>query len=135
MVPVGNHGNLTNGYYHISNSALAAAACATTQLAGSSCANGNVVSTAATSSDAGLQVWQLTFIPGTAYLYDVTLPCERSACNQYLSCGGACGNTLVDIYSMDDGSGRQQWQVLPRCSPTLTVPCSLVHGRLVVSLQ
>ena len=51
------------------------------------------------------------YIAGSNGLYDVLNTCGHAACNQYLSGGQDCGNTLVDMYTQDDGSGRQQWQV------------------------
>ena len=59
----------------------------------------------------GLQRWQLTYVAGTNAVYDITVPCGHALCNQYLSSGQDCGNTGVDLYTQDDGSGRQQWQV------------------------
>ena len=53
----------------------------------------------------------MQYIANSNGLYDVINNCGHAACNQYLSAGQDCGNTLVDMYTQDDGSGRQQWQV------------------------
>ena len=71
----------------------------------------------------GLQRWRITYLAGTNGLYTITLPCGHAACNQYLSSSATCGTTVVDIYSQDDGSGRQEWQVCREmCTSLLGLP-------------
>ena len=138
VVRVGTQGTtpLASGVYEISSSALAAAGCANTYLAASTCAAGNAVQMVPHASDNGLQRWQLTYMAGTNSVFEVTAACERGACNQFISCGPACASQVVDIWTVDDSSGRQQWQACPpppcmggSVPPGLPVrsPCCCTH--------
>jgi hypothetical protein len=58
----------------------------------------------------GLQEWRAHIIPNTTNTYNFMLVNGRPTCGQFLSTQDCTNSSnLVDIYSTDDGSGRQRW--------------------------
>nr|GAT43967.1 predicted protein [Mycena chlorophos] len=71
----------------------------------------------------GRQRWVLTPIAGLANTYDITVAGGRDAsCGIYLSTGATCSDTYVDLYTSDDGSGRQRWTLIPLEPETGSLP-------------
>ena len=56
----------------------------------------------------GAQRWALTAVTNNVGVYDV-VNVARANCNGYLSCT-LCDTNLADLFTYDDGSGRQQWR-------------------------
>jgi hypothetical protein len=57
-----------------------------------------------------------TFVPvsGLTNVYNIKVAGGRDGCNIFLSsasCAG--GSNLVDLFNVDDGSGRQRWMLSP----------------------
>jgi hypothetical protein len=61
-------------------------------------------------SGSGRQRWLAVPVPGTTNQYNFMVSGGRATCNLYLS-GHDCTNSsnLIDLFNMDDGSGRQRW--------------------------
>ena len=55
---------------------------------------------------------------GTANVFNVE-PVGRGGCNNFLSTTTCAGGTLIDLYYIDDGSGRQRWLFTPAPSQNL----------------
>ncbi|CAM0136248.1 unnamed protein product [Umbelopsis sp. WA50703] len=60
----------------------------------------------------GRQRWTFNLLSGKTNVYNIEVSGGRSGCNTFLS-SASCGSNLVDLYSEDDGSGRQEWLVVP----------------------
>ena len=54
---------------------------------------------------------QITYIPGSPAVYNMLASCRKAGCNQYLSCDSGCTDASLNLWNVDDGSGRQQIQV------------------------
>ncbi|KAF7306293.1 Ricin B-type lectin domain-containing protein [Mycena indigotica] len=65
-------------------------------------------------SDEGSGRQRFKFVPvdGLTNVYNIKVAGGRDGCDTFLS-SGQCGSNLVDLYSRDDGSGRQRWVVNP----------------------
>ncbi|KAJ7931416.1 hypothetical protein B0H13DRAFT_1958029 [Mycena leptocephala] len=75
----------------------------------------------------GRQRWILEPIAGVANTYNIIVAGGRAAsCGTYLSTGSACTDTFVDLYTSDDGSGRQQWTLTPVPVPAASLPLATV---------
>lgn len=79
----------------------------------SSC-NSNLVDMYDRDDGSGRQRWEIQPVPNKPNTYTIRIAGGRAGlfssllCNNYLSTA-SCGSNLVDLYSNDDGSGRQQW--------------------------
>ncbi|KAJ7158775.1 hypothetical protein C8R46DRAFT_1110259 [Mycena filopes] len=71
----------------------------------------------------GRQRWILKPVAGVANTYNIVVAGGRDAsCGTYLSTGSACTDTYVDLFTSDDGSGRQQWTLTPIPVPAASLP-------------
>ncbi|KAJ7773249.1 hypothetical protein B0H16DRAFT_1511646 [Mycena metata] len=78
---------------------------------------------AAGDDGSGRQRWVLKPVAGVANTYNIIVAGGRDAsCGTYLSTGSACTDTFVDLYTTDDGSGRQQWTLTPVAVPAGSLP-------------
>ncbi|KAL0575629.1 hypothetical protein V5O48_006354 [Marasmius crinis-equi] len=58
----------------------------------------------------GRQRWTLVPVSGQSNTYNIKVAGGRDAsCGVFLSTGAACTDNFVDLFTKDDGSGRQQW--------------------------
>ncbi|KAK1227875.1 hypothetical protein PQX77_009118 [Marasmius sp. AFHP31] len=58
--------------------------------------------------------WVLTPVQGASNTYTIRVAGGRdSSCGVFLSTGARCEDTYVDLFTKDDGSGRQQWVLTP----------------------
>ncbi|KAF9263767.1 hypothetical protein L218DRAFT_308813 [Marasmius fiardii PR-910] len=68
----------------------------------------------------GRQRWTLVPVPNAANTYNIKVAGGRDAsCGVFLSTGAGCSDNYVDLFTKDDGSGRQQW-VLNKVSSSST---------------
>jgi hypothetical protein len=65
-------------------------------------------------SASGRQQWVALPIPNTTNQFNFMIQNGRNGCNDYLSTAN-CDNSsnLVDMFNVDDGSGRQRWVLTP----------------------
>ncbi|KAJ6513379.1 hypothetical protein C8R45DRAFT_1068356 [Mycena sanguinolenta] len=71
----------------------------------------------------GRQRWTLKPVAGVANTYNILVYGGRDAsCGVYLSTGELCTDTYVDLWTGDDGSGRQQWTLTPVSVPPASLP-------------
>ncbi|KAK7033028.1 ricin B-type lectin domain-containing protein [Favolaschia claudopus] len=71
----------------------------------------------------GRQRWLLKPVSGVANTYNIIVAGGRAAsCGTYLSTGSQCTDTFVDLFTSDDGSGRQQWTLTPIPVPAASLP-------------
>ncbi|KAJ7903647.1 hypothetical protein B0H14DRAFT_3680528 [Mycena olivaceomarginata] len=76
-----------------------------------------------TDDGSGRQRWILKPVAGVANTYNIIVAGGRDAsCGTYLSTGSQCTDTYVDLYTSDDGSGRQQWTLTPVPVPAGSLP-------------
>ncbi|KAJ8090384.1 hypothetical protein PM082_018980 [Marasmius tenuissimus] len=62
----------------------------------------------------GRQRWVLTPVQGASNTYTIRVAGGRdSSCGVFLSTGARCEDTYIDLFTKDDGSGRQQWVLTP----------------------
>ncbi|KAG7098133.1 hypothetical protein E1B28_000103 [Marasmius oreades] len=58
----------------------------------------------------GRQRWTLDPVPNTSNTYNIKVAGGRDeTCGVFLSTGAGCNDNFVDLFTKDDGSGRQQW--------------------------
>jgi hypothetical protein len=60
--------------------------------------------------------WELKSVAGKANTFNIIISekrgFEQQGCDRkYLSVAAGCGQTYVDLWKQDDGSGRQQWTI------------------------
>lgn len=60
--------------------------------------------------------WRVVPVEGKVNTYNFVISekrgQEQTGCDRrYLSVGGGCGQTYVDLWNQDDKSGRQQWTI------------------------
>ncbi|KAF7323898.1 Ricin B-type lectin domain-containing protein [Mycena kentingensis (nom. inval.)] len=71
----------------------------------------------------GRQRWVLTPVSGIANTYTIRVAGGRDAsCGTFLSTGSACADTFVDLFTSDDGSGRQRWTLTALPGATGSLP-------------
>ncbi|KAJ8078227.1 hypothetical protein PM082_000433 [Marasmius tenuissimus] len=62
----------------------------------------------------GRQRWLLTPVDGASDTYTIRVAGGRDPnCGSFLSTGQDCKDNSIDLFTKDDGSGRQQWVVKP----------------------
>ncbi|KAF7306264.1 Ricin B-type lectin domain-containing protein [Mycena indigotica] len=76
-----------------------------------------------TDDGSGRQRWILTPVSGVANTFTIQVAGGRDAsCGVFLSTGAQCGDSYVDLYTSDDGSGRQRWTLTPVASAGGSLP-------------
>ncbi|KAJ1547519.1 hypothetical protein HK405_005641, partial [Cladochytrium tenue] len=88
----------------------------------------NLVDLYSTDDGSGRQHFTFTAVSGKTNVYNVNVAGGRSGCNTYLS-SASCGSNLVDLYGVDDGSGRQQWVLTPSPAGDGSYNVQVVAGR------
>ncbi|KAJ7481270.1 hypothetical protein B0H11DRAFT_2023319 [Mycena galericulata] len=80
-----------------------------------SCGGDTITDLYGVDDGSGRQRWILTPVPGAPNnTYTIQVAGGRDAsCGTFLSTGAQCGDTYVDLYTSDDGSGRQEWTLAP----------------------
>jgi hypothetical protein len=134
FVPVAGESNTFNIitcayiFFHLQSSCETVAACQK-YLSCQDCSGWSKVDLYYEDDGSGRQRWVLSPAPsGLANTYTITVAGGRDAsCGIYLSTGSQCTDTYVNLWTSDDGSGRQEWTLVPVPLPNASLPRKLQH--------